>query len=45
MDKVIKKLAVEGRDSTNNKSGQMFLAKDKARRAGEVILEATHKLK
>ena len=45
MDKVIKKLAVVGRDSTNNKTGQLFLSKDKARRAGEIILEATHKLK
>ena len=45
MDKVIKKLAVVGRDSTNNKTGQLFLSKDKMRRAGEIILEATHKLK
>lgn len=44
MEKVIKKLAVVGRDSTNNKTGQLFLSKDKARRAGEIILEATHKL-
>ena len=45
IDKVVKKLAVQGRDSTNNKTSQLFLAKDKARRAGEVILEAAHKLK
>jgi hypothetical protein len=44
MEKVIKKLAVQGRDSTNNKTSQLFLSKDKARRAGEIILEATHKL-
>jgi hypothetical protein len=45
MDKVIKKLAVVGRDSTNNKTGQLFLSKEKTRRAGEIILEATHKVK
>jgi hypothetical protein len=35
---------VNGRDSTNNKTSQLFLAKDKARRAGEIILEGAHKL-
>jgi hypothetical protein len=44
MEKVLKKFSVQGRDSTNNKTSQLFLAKDKAKRAGEIILEATHKL-
>ena len=45
MDKVIKEYSVNARDSTNNKTGQKMLSKEKARRAAEVILEATHKLK
>jgi len=44
MQKVLKKFSVNGRDSTNNKTAQLFLAKDKARRAGEIILEGAHKL-
>lgn len=44
MEKVLKKQCVNGRDSTNNKTSQLFLSKDKARRAGEIILEGAHKL-
>lgn len=44
MQKVLKKYSVNARDSTNNKTDQLLLAKDKAKRAGEIILEATHKL-
>lgn len=44
MQKVLKKHCVYGRDSTNNKTSQLFLSKEKARRAGEIILEGAHKL-
>jgi len=44
MQKVLKKHCVYGRDSTNNKTSQLFLSKEKAMRAGEIILEGAHKL-
>ena len=45
MDKVINEYSTFALDSTLNKTSQKLLSKEKARRAGEVILEAAHKLK
>jgi len=44
MDKVINEYSTFALDSTLNKTSQKLLSKEKARRAGEVILEAAHKL-
>ena len=44
MEKTIKKFSDFARDSTNNKTNQRMLSKKKARRVGEIVLEATHKL-
>ena len=45
LEKVIKTYSTEGRDPYNNKNSQLMLSKSGARRAGEVALEACHKLK
>ena len=45
MDKVFNKLCVPALDSTSNKTGQKLLMKKEGRRAAEILLEATHKLK
>lgn len=45
MDKVFNKLCVPALDSTNNKTGQKLLMKKAGKRAAEILLEATHKLK
>ena len=44
MDKVINNYATAELDAYKNKTSQKVLTKDKAKRAAEVILEATHKL-
>lgn len=44
MDKVINEYAETTKDSYGNKLSQKVLSKKNARRAGEVALEATHKL-
>ena len=45
MDKVFNKLCVPALDSTSNKTGQKLLMKKEGRRAAQILLEATHKLK
>ena len=45
MDKVFNKLCVPALDSTQNKTGQKLLMKKAGRRAAQILLEATHKLK
>mmetsp|Transcript_18004 Transcript_18004/g.30654 ORF Transcript_18004/g.30654 Transcript_18004/m.30654 type:complete len:116 (+) Transcript_18004:308-655(+) len=44
MEKVLKQFSDHSIDSTGNKESQLLLSKKKAYRAGQVILEATHKL-
>jgi len=44
MDKVFNSYSEFARDSTNNKTSQKLISMKAAKRAAEVILEATHKL-
>ena len=45
LEKIIKNFSTQGRDTTNNKTTQLMLSKANGKRAGEVALEACHKLK